>query len=51
MGDNSIGEALWQLWLIYWVSGAAVGAFIGTMTAFGVRALIRKVIKWYKEED
>lgn len=48
---NDIGATLWQLWLIYWVSGAAVGSFIGTMLAWGIRAVIRKIIKWYKEED
>ena len=45
-----IGDALWQLWLIYWVSGAVVGSFVGTLLAFGVRALIIKVVKWSKGE-
>lgn len=46
-----IGYTLWQLWLIYWVSGAVVGSFVGTLLAFGVRALYRKVVKWYNKED
>lgn len=40
-----IADALWQLWLIYWVSGALVGSFFGTLLAFGARALYRKVVK------
>lgn len=47
---NDIGDALWQLWLIYWVSGAVVGSFIGTLLAFGMRALFRKVLEWSKGE-
>lgn len=46
-----IGDTLWQLWLIYWVSGAVVGSFVGTLLAFGFRALYRKVVKWYNKED
>lgn len=41
----NIGEALWQLWLIYWVSGAVVGSFIGTLLALGTRALVKRIIK------
>lgn len=41
-----IGDALWQLWLIYWVSGAVVGSFVGTLLAFAVRALVRRIIVW-----
>lgn len=46
-----IAQSLWILWLIYWVSGALVGSFFGTLMAFGVRALYRKVVKWYNKED
>lgn len=40
-----LADALWQLWLIYWVSGAVIGSFVGTMLAFGVRALWRKLTR------
>lgn len=40
-----IGDALWQLWLIYWVSGAVVGSFVGTLLAFGVRGIVGRIIK------
>lgn len=46
----NIGDALWQLWLIYWVSGAVVGSFIGTLLALGVRALFKKMLKWSRGE-
>lgn len=36
-------------WFLYVSTGAAVGAFIGTVVAFGVRALYRKVKKWMDE--
>ena len=45
-----IGDALWQLWLIYWVSGAVVGSFIGTLLALATRAIVRKTLIWYKGE-
>lgn len=44
-----IGQSLWMLWLIYWVSGAFVGSFFGTLTALGVRALYKKIKKWMDE--
>jgi len=44
-----IGEALWQLWLIYWVSGAVVGSFIGTLLAIGTYFGIKRIIKALKE--
>jgi len=47
----NIGEALWVLWLVYWVSGAFVGSFFGVLAALGVRALYRKVVKWKNKED
>lgn len=46
---NDLGNALWVLWLCYWVSGALVGSFLGTMLAWGVRSLYRKVKKWMDE--
>ncbi len=46
---NDIGQALWFLWLVYWVSGAVVGSFIGTLLALGARALYRKIKKWMDE--
>jgi len=45
-----IGETLWQLWLIYWVSGAVVGSFIGTLLALATRAIIRRIIQSYRGE-
>lgn len=33
-------------WFLYVASGAAVGAFVGTMVAFGVRELYKKIKKW-----
>lgn len=36
-------DQLWFLWLAYWVSGAVVGSFVGTMLAFAIRALWRKL--------
>jgi hypothetical protein len=38
-----LGEQLWVLWLVYWVSGSFIGAFFGTLFAFGLRALWRKI--------
>lgn len=35
-------------WFLYVSTGAAVGAFIGTLLALGTRALFRKLIKWYR---
>lgn len=46
-----IAQSLWYLWLVYWVSGSLIGSFFGTLLAFGVRALYRKVVKWYHKED
>ena len=43
-----IGDALWQLWLIYWVIGAVVGSFIGTSLALFMRWVIRKTLIWYR---
>ncbi len=45
-----IAEALWVLWLVYWVSGALVGSFFGTLLALGVRALYKKIVNRNKEE-
>lgn len=45
-----LADALWQLWLIYWVSGALVGSFFGTLLALAVRAGVRKLLKWLREK-
>jgi hypothetical protein len=35
-------------WFMYVSTGAMVGAFIGTLLAFGIAALIKKLNKWYR---
>lgn len=42
----NFAEALWQVWLFYWFSAAFLGTFFGVFTAWGVRALYRKVKAW-----
>jgi hypothetical protein len=42
---NDVTQQLWFLWLTYWVSGAVVGSFVGTLLAFGIRALWHKLTK------
>jgi hypothetical protein len=42
---DDISNTLWMVWLCYWASAALVGSFVGTMLAFGIRALWRLVIK------
>lgn len=39
----SLTDQLWFLWLAYWVSGALIGSFFGTLLAFGIRAIWRKI--------
>lgn len=39
--DNLFYELL-KLWVLWYSSAAAFGAFFGTLAAFGVRALYRK---------
>ena len=46
-----ISEALWQIWLVYWVGGAMLGAFVGSMLWSLARAIIKRVINFLKEED
>lgn len=38
------------LWWLFYVSGALVGAFFGTLLALGTRALFKKIVKWFKED-
>lgn len=40
---SELSQQLWFLWLVYWVSGALVGSFVGTLLALSVRALWRKI--------
>ncbi len=40
---DSMWVDLLKLWVLWYSSAAAFGAFIGTMLAFGVRALYRKL--------
>ena len=40
--ENELAWTLMQLWVLWYSSAAAFGAFIGCMLAFGVRALYRK---------
>jgi uncharacterized membrane-anchored protein len=35
-------------WFLYVSTGAAVGAMIGTLLAFGIRAGSTKLTKWYR---
>ena len=41
--ENDLAYTLLQLWVLWYASAAAFGAFFGTMIAFGVRALYRKL--------
>lgn len=43
--ENDLAYTLLQLWVLWYSSAAAFGAFIGTLLAFGVRALYRKLRK------
>lgn len=43
---NDLQNALWTLWLVYWLSAALIGSFIGTLLALGVRSLFRKMLKY-----
>lgn len=36
-------EALWTVWLLYWFSAAFAGTFTAIFTAWGIRAIYRKV--------
>lgn len=47
---NDIGDALWILWLIYWFSAAFLGTLSAVFTAWGIRAIYRKIVKWYRGE-
>lgn len=38
-----LSDVLWQVWLLYWLSASLIGSFIGTLLAFGARALWRKL--------
>jgi len=38
-------DALWTLWLLYWFSAAFLGTFSAILTAWGLRALYRKLFK------
>lgn len=40
-----LADALWQVWLFYWFSAAFAGTFIAIFTAWGIRAIYRKVLK------
>lgn len=46
---NDLQSALWTVWLCYWLSAALIGSFIGTLLALSVRALFKKVLKWYRK--
>lgn len=35
-------------WFLYVSTGAMIGAFLGTLLAFGFAALTKKLIKWYR---
>ena len=43
--ENELAYTLLQLWVLWYSSAAAFGAFIGTLLAFGVRALYRKLTR------
>ena len=47
---NDIGDALLTLWLIYWFSAAFLGTLSAVLTAWGIRAIYRKIVKWYRGE-
>ena len=38
-----LADALWQLWLLYWFSAAFLGTFTAILTAWGVRAIYRRI--------
>lgn len=42
---SELSYTLLQLWVFWYSSAAAFGAFFGTLAAFGVRALYRKLKK------
>lgn len=42
-----LADALWQLWLFYWFSAAFLGTLSAVFTAWGLRAIYRK-IRGYK---
>lgn len=48
---NDIADTLWLLWWCYYVSGALVGSFLGTLLAWAVRGIVRRIIKWYRKGE
>ena len=40
---SDLSTALWTAWLLYWFSAAFLGTFTGVFTAWGVRAIYRKI--------
>jgi Na+/H+-dicarboxylate symporter len=40
---SELSYTLLQVWVLWYASAAAFGAFFGTMAALGVRALYRKL--------
>lgn len=47
---NDLQNALWMVWLMYWLSAALVGSFIGTLLALGTRSLFRKVLNYIRSK-
>lgn len=42
---NELQDVLWLVWLTYWFSAAFLGTFSAIFTAWGIRALYRKLFK------
>lgn len=40
---SELSSALWVAWLFYWFSAAYLGTFSAILTAWGVRAIYRRV--------
>ena len=43
-----LADALWTVWLLYWFSAAFLGTLSAVFTAWGLRAIYRKLNPKYK---
>lgn len=39
----NFADVLWQVWLFYWFSAAFLGTLSAVFTAWGIRAIYRKI--------
>lgn len=38
-------------WFLFVAVSAMIGSFLGTLLAWGVRGIVRRIVKWVREEE